>query len=88
MVQALVHEASIAVSLGDEPKIKQSRVENTIFGCNPGLVVFDEAADYRNKGKKLEAAIALSMQAESTLLLMATPLITRASVSEDFQSAI
>lgn len=53
----------------------------TLFDCNPGMVVFDEAADYRNPGVRLDSARALGSVVKTNVLLTATPLITRSSVS-------
>ena len=40
------------------------------------VVIIDEAHEYRNRGPKSRAAIALARQADSTVLLTATPVIT------------
>lgn len=60
------------------------RIAHTLFAHNPSVVIIDEAHEYRNRGSKSRAAIALARQADSTILLTATPVITSILVSHRY----
>jgi hypothetical protein len=55
-------------------------IEHTLFDCNADLLFLDKASDFRNAGPKLNAAIVLAERIRTTILLTATPVITRPSV--------
>lgn len=80
LVQALVDDYKVLWPSGKSSTYDEC-VEDTIFGCNEGVVVFDEAADFRNSGPKFNAAMRLADLMSTTILLTATPIVTRPAVS-------
>lgn len=56
---------------------------NTLFGVKFLIVILDEAHSCRNPGNQHSAAISITQNAHSRLILTATPLQTRTEVSEN-----
>jgi hypothetical protein len=83
IAQALVADGlKVLKDKSHEPrKAFPSKKQHTLFGCDPGLLIINEAAEMRNMGNKFNAAMGMAKLVKTTILLTATPVITRTTVN-------